>query len=900
MLWLAAAVLVVVAGFARRRRGRIWSGVSLALRFLIAAAAVAALAAPFRIVPERLRPRVDVVIDASRSVGREEIAAVVAIAEEWRRTSEADVRVSTFGSDDASASFRSDPARAVAASLLEPSPGGDLFFMATDGRIEPPGAGQVFVAPERLPRVVTIGPSVPRGVRVLSLTPVPLSGGSGESAVDLRGTADVACRAKAEIYIDGALFRELPFECKPGAFSERLPIGVRPPGRSLVAVRVVLDGATDAEPLDDEAGCVLNIPEPLRVLVAAPEARSAIGDALKAQGLDVTAVVDAECLKAPGMIDAFGAVVLDRTSIVGLSEAAVLARFDAFVRRGGGLWFLPRDPETARNELVPSSDRGFLGLLPFIGREEPKIKPPEPPPDPPTPEAPPGLKPPDPDKKNTERREAPSLGLLLLIDASGSMRGQKIRLAQVAAVKAAETLHPEDQVGVVAFNDGVIEVVPLGPAADLDFVRSQVSRIRAGGNTDFRVALEAARDVFAAEKLQIKHCILLSDGFSTTGGAFSKLARELRDAGVTVSTVGVGVEADIEALSNIAAAGGGKYQGAPDIAEVPQIFVVEAERLLRESKARRRGDPLTEKPKKPDEKPEPAEPSPPDPARSPAPKDDASAEPAARIAIPILPAWPAAYLKGTSPEKAVGIFGRHKVETVRAAWPSIKTEPGDPVVAHHYLGFGRVVAQTVAFEGPSAGPWFGWDDLSNFAAQVVRFLAPDAPLERFQVSLSIEGRVVRLHIDDVEGEPEPPTGYGILVRDQRGRRLDVAWRILDSTQREAVLPDGDGTTFIDVAVTTPAGPGEGRASGALGLAREIETVGVDPAGAEVWARALGGRMQDALPAVLELPRITRDRRVFELPSWFPFVLLALLVDLALKRILPGVFSARPSKAGSPT
>lgn len=900
MLWLAAAVLVVVAALARRRRGRLWSSVSVVLRILIAAAAVIALASPFRIVEERLRPRVDLVLDSSRSVGRTEREAVAAVAEDWRRTLDADVRVLRFGAEGGAASFLSDPHRAVAAALLEPAPGGALLFMATDGRLAPPDAGRVFAVPERLPRIVPVGPVTPRGVRVLALTPAPQSGGSAESAVLLRGTSDVDSAAKAEVFIDGALVRELPFVCKPGPFSERLPLGVRPPGRSLVAVRVVLDGASDAEPLDDETACVLEIPEPLRVLVVAPEGRSAIGDALKAQGLDVTTVVDAECLKAPAMIDAFGAVVLDRTAVSGVSEPAVLARFDAFVRRGGGLWFLPRDPETARDELVAAPDRGFLGLLPFVGREEPRLKPPEPPQEPPTPEAPPGLKPPDPDKKRIERREAPTLGLLLLIDASGSMRGQKLRLAQVAAVKAAEVLHPEDHVGVVAFNDGVIEVVPLGPAADMDFVRSQVSRIRAGGNTDFRVALEAARDTFAAEKLQIKHCILLSDGFSTTGGAFSKLARELRDSGVTVSTVGVGVEADIESLSNIAAAGGGKYQGAPDISEVPQIFVVEAERLLRESKARRRGDPLSDKPKKPDEKPQPPEPAPADREPPPVAAEQNPTEAPARTAIPILPAWPASYLKGVKPEKAVGIYGRHKAETVRAAWLSVKTEPGDPLIAHHYIGFGRVVAQTVAFEGPSAGPWFGWEDLSNFAAQIVRFLSPDAAPERFQVTLAAEGRVARLRIEDTVGEAEPPTGYGVVVRDQRGRRIDVPWRIADAETREAVLPDGDGTAFLDIVVSTPAGPGEGRASAAVGLAKEIETVGVDPAGAEAWGRALGGKTLDALPAAPELPRITRDRRVFELPAWFPYLLLALLVDLALKRLIPGDFAARPTKLRSST
>lgn len=906
--WVAVALLALGLFLARRRRGRIFAGLSFVVRAALCVAAVVGLTEPFRVERERVRPRVDLLLDGSRSVAESARAAARGVARKWADADRVDVRVLTFGDglvgverltpaapaasrpSDAAAtrpSFVSDPHDAFAALALDPARGGARVYVVGDGRFAAPDSRRL-VAPARgVSTFVPAPPDYPRGARVLSVVPAPAAGDDSEPAVEVRGASDVGAEASLEAFVDGAPLRTLPVKIPAGEFVERIPLGRVEPGRRVVAVRVVLPRGTDAEPLDDEGACVVDVRRPLAVYVVSPEPRPLVAAALKAQGLEPTFLAAADFAKDPAYVEGADVLVLDRCDVGDLSTPAALARLDAFVRRGGGLWFLPRDPETAKNELVAAENRAFLGLLPFLGREEPpQKKKDDPPPEPPRPDDPrTGLKPPDPTKKTTEKREAPSLGLLVLIDVSGSMRGQKLRLAQVAAVKAAEVLHPEDQIAVVAFSDQITEVLPLGPANDLALVRSQVSRLQAGGNTDFRAALEAARDVFDGVKLQIKHCILLSDGYSTTAGAFSKLARELRQAGVTVSTVGVGPEADVNALSNIAAEGGGKYQGAPDVSEVPQIFVVEAERVVRQSNARRRGDPPTKKA-------DPEEPVDPEPEKRPPPRvDEAPLEPPPKTALPLVRAWPAAYLKGVKPETATGVFARHKVELLRSSWLAVKTEAGDPIVAHHYVGFGRVVAQAVALEGPSAGPVVGWEDFANFAAQVVRFLAPDKAAERFAVRLSAAGRELTLEIDDLEERPEPAAGYALDVRDQRGRRLAPAWTRLDARRRVATLAPDDGAAFVDVLVASSDGPGTGRAATVVGPPAEIANVGVDPAGLRTWADAVGGEVAAALPENPDVPVVEKPRRVDDLPAWLPWILAVFGLDVVLKRLRSGDFPA---------
>jgi hypothetical protein len=360
---------------------------------------------------------------------------------------------------------------------------------------------------------------------------------------------------------------------------------------------------------------------------------------------------------------------------------------------------------------------------------------------------------------------------------------------------------------------------------------------------------------------------------------------------VTVSTVGVGVEADVEVLSNIAAEGGGKYQGAPDVSEVPQIFVVEAERILAQSKARRRGDPPTEKPRPPQ-----ATPPEPAPENPPPPRDVAEVDPPPRKAIAVLPAWPAAYLKGVRPETSPGIFRAHKVETLRSAWLSLKSEPGDPLFAHRYLGFGRIAAQATPFEGPSAGPWLGWEDLSNFAAQTVRFLAPVAPPERFILRAAVRERVVEVAVEDAEGEPEPSEGYRLSARDQRGAPIEAAFERVGPIYRGR-LPEGAYPCLLDLRAVDPRGPGDGRTTVVVPPPAEVRNVGVDQAGIAAWGRALGGVLEQ-LPERPELRPRSRESKVDGVPAWFPWIVVVLVLDLFFKRAWAGETPVQNAMSGA--
>src|SRR5258707_9223719 len=82
-----------------------------------------------------------------------------------------------------------------------------------------------------------------------------------------------------------------------------------------------------------------------------------------------------------------------------------------------------------------------------------------------------------------KEKEKPSLAMVLIIDKSGSMGGEKIELAKDAAKSAVELLGAGDKIGVIAFEGDYYWVSDLQPAANKGRIIDDISRIEAGGGT---------------------------------------------------------------------------------------------------------------------------------------------------------------------------------------------------------------------------------------------------------------------------------------------------------------------------------------------------------------------------------------------------------------------------------
>ncbi len=119
----------------------------------------------------------------------------------------------------------------------------------------------------------------------------------------------------------------------------------------------------------------------------------------------------------------------------------------------------------------------------------------------------------------------PLTAICLLIDRSGSMNGERLASAALAAAVCA--WRAPEHFAVLAFGDRVVEMTSLeGPKTSEKLV-AEILALRGHGTTDVALALEAARRQLETSRATRRLTILLSDAEVTTGADPVPIARGL-------------------------------------------------------------------------------------------------------------------------------------------------------------------------------------------------------------------------------------------------------------------------------------------------------------------------------------------------------------------------------------
>ena len=176
--------------------------------------------------------------------------------------------------------------------------------------------------------------------------------------------------------------------------------------------------------------------------------------------------------------------------------------------------------------------------------------------------------------------------ILLVIDTSGSMEGDKITQAREAGTLFMDRMPVKNRAGLMFFSDTPQMQTQLGLVEDVKGkIKQQVTGMQANGSTSLYDALSAAIDSLQALETpdgedRIRAIVLLSDGDDTASSAtlndvLTKIsaARTGRNP-ILVIPVAYGSDADISALNSIAQASATKVQsGDPkDIQKLLEII----------------------------------------------------------------------------------------------------------------------------------------------------------------------------------------------------------------------------------------------------------------------------------------------------------------------------------------
>nr|WP_280521364.1 VWA domain-containing protein [Paenibacillus mangrovi] len=364
------------------------------------------------------------------------------------------------------------------------------------------------------------------------------------------------------------------------------------------------------------------------------------------------------------------------------------------------------------------------------------------------------------------KRQIPSLGLILVIDRSGSMSGDKMEMAKEAAIRTVEMLRPKDTVGVLAFDSTNWWVVPpLKLDNKKQEVIEQIRSIQSDGGTDIYPAAAAAVEEMLKVQAQRKHIILMTDGQSAGNNGYGDLLTQMVDEKITMSTVAVGTDADVNLLQSLAEGAKGRFYMAQDESTIPAIFSREAAMISKSY--------IVDKP------------------FTPALQDAGD--------------WGKLFDNGV-PQ----IYGYVATTAKPGAQTVLSSPEPDPLLARWQYGSGRTVAWTSDMMGKWSKDWVSWPAFSNVLTQMVKWTFPQFTASPYEVKTQVEGNKVRFEVSAAAGNgpeqlqavvtgdqlqpttvdlvQESPGSYsGEITVDQPGSFL---MSLQDSTGKSVAMPSG--------------------------------------------------------------------------------------------------------------
>jgi Mg-chelatase subunit ChlD len=309
--------------------------------------------------------------------------------------------------------------------------------------------------------------------------------------------------------------------------------------------------------------------------------------------------------------------------------------------------------------------------------------------------------------------QTPDVALAMVIDRSGSMQEastpggrSKLDLAKEAVYQASLGLSQRDQIGLVVFDSNaewVFQLQKLPPAIEIE---RALSAFGPGGGTDIRPGVEQAGGALAKANAKVKHVILLTDGIADSN--YGDLIAQMREAGITISTVAIGSDANPN-LEQIAQQGEGRVYRVQRVEDVPRIFLQETVMV--------------------------------------AGRDIVEGQFTPQIALP------APIVRGLNGLPA--LYGHNGAELKATARTILVTPDGKPVLAQWQYGLGRVLAWTSDFKGQWARDWVGWDQFPRFISGFADMLLPPRSNDRLSLQATNSGAQSALELTALDQQGRP-------------------------------------------------------------------------------------------------------------------------------------------------
>lgn len=178
------------------------------------------------------------------------------------------------------------------------------------------------------------------------------------------------------------------------------------------------------------------------------------------------------------------------------------------------------------------------------------------------------------------------LDLVLVVDVSGSMQGEKIRLVKKSLTFIIDNLGEYDRVSLIKFNDYSKVLCGLTAAnySGKEKLKRIVGDLLADGSTNIRAGMEDAFGVVRnrRSKNDLTSILLLSDGQDTMGNSmpdFTRITesfqRDMKDREVEfrINSFGYGEDHDENVLSYFSSSTGGNFYFIKNEEQISEAFI---------------------------------------------------------------------------------------------------------------------------------------------------------------------------------------------------------------------------------------------------------------------------------------------------------------------------------------
>lgn len=346
------------------------------------------------------------------------------------------------------------------------------------------------------------------------------------------------------------------------------------------------------------------------------------------------------------------------------------------------------------------------------------------------------------------KQQLPSLGLIIVMDRSGSMAGSKMEYAKEAAARSVEMLRDDDHLGFIAFDDRPWQIIETEPLTDREGAVEKILSVGVGGGTEIYSSLAQAYEQLQPLKLQRKHIILLTDGQSSTSNDYQTLIEDGKENNITVSTVAVGQDADRALLESLAEMGGGTFYEVQDESTIPAIMSTETAIISRTY--------IEDNPFYP--------------------------------TIYGDPTWSSLFAEGVPQMNAYIATTAKQTANVIA-----QSEKEDPVLAEWMYGLGR----TLAFTSDSTGAWSGdfarWNNWGDFWNTAVSRMLPSYSEVPYTIQKASDGSYT---VTDPSGKS---SFIEVAAVNEKGEELAVSSEPLAPGKSRVTVESEPGLVFFRVS-----------------------------------------------------------------------------------------------------